>query len=74
MLDALVGRLTFDPLAFSREKASRQAEIQCLVGLDLASLDARRAEIYTERTAVNKRATSLRARFEAMPRHELAPA
>lgn len=75
MLDALVGRLTFDPLAFSREKASRQAEIlRELVGLDLAPLDVRRAELYAERTAVNKRATSLRARFEAMPRHELAPA
>lgn len=75
MLDKLVGELTFDPLAFSREKPARQAEIlRELVGLDLAPLDARRAELYTERTAVNKRATSLRARFEAMPRHELAPA
>ena len=75
MLDALVGRLTFDPLAFSREKPARQAEVlRELVGLDLAPLDARRAELYAERTAVNKRATSLRARFEAMPRHELAPA
>ncbi len=75
MLDALVGRLTFDPLAFAREKPSRQAEIlRELVGLDLAPLDTRRAELYAERTAVNKRATSLRARFEAMPRHEQAPA
>lgn len=75
MLDALVGRLTFDPLAFSREKPARQAEIlRELVGLDLAPLDAKRAELYAERTAVNKRAVSLRARFEAMPRHESAPA
>jgi len=75
MLDALVGRLTFDPLAFAREKPSRQAEIlRELVGLDLAPLDARRAELYAERTTGNKRATSLRACFEAMPRHEQAPA
>lgn len=75
MLDALVGRLTFDPLAFSREKPARQAEIlRELVGLDLAPLDAKRAELYAERTAVNKRAVSLRARFEAMPKHESAPA
>lgn len=75
MLDALVGRLTFDPLAFSREKPARQAEIlRELVGLDLTPLDAKRAELYAERTAVNKRAVSLRARFEAMPRHESAPA
>ena len=74
MLDALVGRLSFDPLAFSREKPARQAEIlRELVGLDLAPLDAKRAELYAERTAVNKRAASLRARFEAMPKHE-APA
>jgi hypothetical protein len=75
MLDALVGRLTFDPLAFSREKPARQAEIlRELLGLDLAPLDAKRAELYAERTAVNKRAVSLRVRFEAMPRHESAPA
>lgn len=74
MLDALVGRLSFDPLAFAREKPSRQAEIlRELVGLDLAPLDAKRAELYAERAAVNKRAASLRARFEAMPQHE-APA
>jgi DNA repair exonuclease SbcCD ATPase subunit len=74
MLDALVGRLSFDPLAFAREKPARQAEIlRELVGLDLAPLDAKRAELYAERTAVNKRAASLRARFEAMPKHE-APA
>ena len=74
MLDALVGRLAFDPLAFSREKPARQAEIlRELVGLDLAPLDTKRAELYAERTAVNKRAASLRARFEAMPKHE-APA
>ncbi|MFN7588355.1 MAG: AAA family ATPase [Planctomycetota bacterium] len=74
MLDALVGRLSFDPLAFAREKPARQAEIlRELVGLDLAPLDAKRAELYAERTAVNKRAVSLRARFEAMPKHE-APA
>ncbi len=71
MLDALVGRLSFDPLAFAREKPARQAEIlRELVGLDLAPLDAKRAELYAERTAVNKRAASLRARFEAMPKHE----
>ncbi|MFN8826685.1 MAG: AAA family ATPase [Planctomycetota bacterium] len=74
MLDALVGRLSFDPLAFSREKPARQAVIlRELVGLDLAPLAAKRAELYAERTAVNKRAASLRARFEAMPKHE-APA
>jgi hypothetical protein len=60
MLDALVGRLSFDPLAFAREKPARQAEIlRELVGLDLAPLDARRAVVYAERTAVNKRAASL---------------
>jgi DNA repair exonuclease SbcCD ATPase subunit len=75
MLDRLVGRLSFDPLAFSRERPVRQAEIlRELVGLDLTALDARRAELYAERTDVNRRAASLRARLEAMPRHEQAPA
>ncbi len=75
LLDRLVGRLSFDPLAFAREKPARQAEIlRELVGLDLAPLDQQRAQLYAERTAVNKRAASLRARFEVMPKHEDVPA
>lgn len=75
MLDALVGRLTFDPLEFAREKPARQAEIlRELVGLDLTSIDAERDARYAERTEVNRRTRSLASRLDAMPRHPDAPA
>lgn len=75
MLDALVGRLSFDPLAFSREDPKRQAEtLRQLVGLDTAKLDARRAALYQERTATNRQVDAMRARADAMPKHGDAPA
>lgn len=75
MLDALVGRLTFDPLAFSREEPRRQAEtLRQLLGLDFAALDAARAELYQQRTERNREAKQAAARLAAMPRHEGAPA
>jgi hypothetical protein len=75
MLDRLVGALSFDPLAFSREEPKRQAEtLRALVGLDFTTADADRERIYAERTAVNRRVATLRARFEAMPLHEGVPA
>lgn len=74
MLDALVGRLSFDPLAFAREKPARQAEIlRELVGLDLAPLDTRRAELYQERTATNRQVAATKARADGMPKHPDAP-
>lgn len=75
MLDALVGKLTFDPLGFAREDPKRQAEtLRQLLGLDFTAADAGRAELYAQRTAANKKAASLRARFEAMPKYVDAPA
>ncbi|MCU0864194.1 MAG: AAA family ATPase [Planctomycetes bacterium] len=75
MLDALVGRLTFDPLAFSREEPKRQAEtLRQLLGLDFAALDKERAELYAQRTERNREAKQAAARLAGMPRHEGAPA
>lgn len=74
MLDKLVGRLSFDPLAFSREKPARQSEVlQQLLGLDLAPLDWKREEAFKERTDVNRRAKGMKSRIDAMPEHADAP-
>lgn len=74
MLDALVGRLTFDPLEFSREKPSRQAEIlRDLVGLDVSDIDAERERVYAERTDSNRQVKAMQARLDAMPHHPDAP-
>jgi DNA repair exonuclease SbcCD ATPase subunit len=74
LLDKLVGRLSFDPLAFSREPAKRQAEIlRELLGLDFGQIDAQREALYSERAAVNKQVVQAKARLEAMPQHPDAP-
>lgn len=70
ILDKLVGRLTFDPLEFARQKPKQQAEtLRALVGLDFAAQDQQREQIFTERTVVNRDVASLKARLAAMPRH-----
>lgn len=75
MLDALCSKLTFDPLAFMREKPVTQRDmLQRLVGLDFSALDAQRLAVFTERTDVNRRGKDARARLDAMPTHPDAPA
>lgn len=68
ILDKLTGKLTFDPLAFSRMKPDKQGEvIRALVGLDFVEHDAARKIIFDERTAINREAKALEARLAAMP-------
>lgn len=57
LLDALVGKLSFDPLAFTRLSAKEQRE--ALLGLvelpvDLDALDRERGELFDRRTAVGR--------------------
>lgn len=74
LLDKLVGRLTFDPLAFSRERPKEQAEIlRGLVGLDFAAHDAEREKVFEERTTINREAKELQARIAGIPKHEGLP-
>jgi len=55
MLDALVGRLTFDPLGFLHMKPAEQlATLKELVGLDFSELDRDRKLCYEQRTFVNR--------------------
>lgn len=70
MLDKLTGSLTFDPLAFSRMKAEQQSEtLRRMVGLDFAALDAERAQVFAQRTDVNRDGKAMAARFATMPQH-----
>ena len=75
VLDALTGRLSFDPLEFSRQRATEQATtLRPLLGLDFSALDAERAKAFDSRTGVNRDGKALAARVESMPHHEDAPA
>ena len=74
MLDKLVGRLSFDPLAFVRMPAKEQADtLRELVGLDLSKLDAERSEAYSKRTSVNSEVRRLEGALAKMPRFDGGP-
>ncbi len=53
MLDSIVGKLSFDPLEFSKKTQKEQREILMeLVGVDLSLMDSKRAILYEERHQV----------------------
>ena len=69
MLDALIGRLSFDPLAFSGLKDAEQKEaLLQLVDLpiDLDALDRLRKGMFDDRTAVNREVKALEAQLAGM--------
>lgn len=79
LLDGFIGRLTFDPLAFTRLKAREQKDaLLALVDLDvdLEAIDAARAAAFDERTEVGRRKSALGTAVvdEALPTEEVVMA
>lgn len=73
-VDDLVGRLSFDPLAFMRLDPKAQAEaVRKLVGLDFSELDAKRAGLFEMRTEINRRAQTTRSQAQGLPDQPAAP-
>ncbi len=71
LLDKLTGRLSFDPLAFARMEAKRQAEtLRQLVGIDFSMLDQKRKELYEERQLINRTIRDIEGRLRNMPEVE----
>lgn len=59
LLDSLLGKLTFDPLAFIQVPSKEQAKIlRVLVNLDTSDLETERAELFVERTHSNRKIKS----------------
>ena len=57
LLDQLIGKLSFDPLAFTRLSAREQREaLLDLLGLDFTEADAERQRLYDLRTDTGRRA------------------
>jgi hypothetical protein len=70
----MAGRLTFDPLAFSRQKPKEQADtLRALVGLDFSALDLEREEAFENRTQTNRVVKVLEAKLVENPKHEGVP-
>lgn len=62
VLNALLGQLTFDPLAFSRMDPKKQFEtLAKLVGIDFAPLNAEYKRVFDDRTVCNREVDRLKA-------------
>ncbi len=71
VLDSMLGRLTFDPLEFSRmsEKDQRATLLGAIeLPFDLEELEAKKLEAFNMRTAVNREVKSLEAQLAARPK------
>lgn len=74
VLDKLLGKLTFDPLAFKDQDPKVQdATLRKLVGLDVTEVEARRRAAYDERTMLNKTRGIKAAQAAALPVHVGVP-
>lgn len=72
MLDKLLGKLTFDPLAFKDDK--NQAEtLRRLVGLDTTAIDDKRRAAFVERARLKKEYDAKAAVAAAMPQFDGVP-
>lgn len=71
ILDGLVGKLTFDPLAFAQAAKSdpkqAAATLRILAGIDTADLDVERKRIFDERTLVNRDCTQAEGALAKLP-------
>ena len=55
-LNKLIGKLSFDPLAFLKMKPTEQRDLlKTLVGLDFTDLDAEKAKVYADRNVTNSK-------------------
>ena len=73
MLDEFIGRLSFDPLAFSQLSDREQlAQLLDLVELpfDPAKVDAERRAVYDERTEINRDVKRMDAHLATLPEPE----
>lgn len=74
-LDGVLGRFSFDPLAFMRLDPPEQAEaLRKLSGIDFSLLDGRRRRAYEERTGVNRLVAQLKAKVAGLPDEPGVPA
>ncbi len=68
ILDQLYGKISFDPLSFTRLDRKKQVEVlREAVGLDFGDLDQQRQEAYEERTGVNRDLKMIENRLREIP-------
>lgn len=76
VLDALIGKLAFDPFEFSRMDAKAQADFlkgMVDLGIDLAKWDFDYKALYQERTIAGREADRLKASAQSLPKFDGVP-
>lgn len=74
LLNKLVGDLSFDPLGFVHMDPPKQVEmLRKMGGVDFATFDTKRDELYEDRKGVNKDVKRLGVELEGMERFPEAP-
>lgn len=74
LLSDCLGKLGFDPEAFLRMDAKKQADVlREMVGLDFSALDAEYKRIYDERTALTREGKSLKGQLDGCKKHDDVP-
>lgn len=73
-LDARIGDLSCDPLAFMAAKPKEQADtLRRIAGVDTSEIDARRAGLYEERRDIGRDGEREAGALATMPEHADAP-
>lgn len=71
LLDGLVGKLSFDPLAFAGARPEEQAAtLRALAGLDTSDIEAKRKAAYEQRTLANRDVTQAQGAVAKLPKHD----
>lgn len=75
ILDGLFGRLSFDPLAFARQKPEeRTRTLRELLGLDFSKFEQEYKTVYDRRTEVNRAVKAAEATLKSTPGYSDVPA
>jgi DNA repair exonuclease SbcCD ATPase subunit len=75
VLDKLIGKLSFDPLAFLEMEPKKQVQtLKELVGLDFNDLDRKKEDLYEQRKEINLTIKNLNGQIEGIPEHLDLPA
>ncbi len=71
LLDSLLGELTFDPLEFARQGRKEQREtLLRAMGVTVDDLDARRKELFDERTGIGREVRAAKVQLDEADRPE----
>jgi len=74
MLDKLVGRISFDPLAFTRMKPADQIDtLRAAVGVDTARVDREISNYFDSRADVSRQLRDAEGTLRGLPRYSDAP-